>query len=199
MLPNRLSAKLFFDSPKSPDPSAFIPIFHDWIRRARVPGVPLDVANYSHVRQGPSLLLVAHAGDYVLDFTGGRAGLRYVHKRDWPGDTLTTRLHTTLEGLIRGARLLEGETSLPKPVRFHTGELRLTFLDRLNTPNTPPAFEAIRGDVHAVLASFYGVDDVQLSRLEQDGRYVLTIDARLPVLPALAGLQRRLATLTQAA
>ena len=196
MLPNRISAKLFVDDATTLDPAAFIPLFHSWIREARAPGIPIDVVNYSHVQDGPSVLLIGHAGDYIVDFSGGRAGLRYLHKRDWPSATLAGRLQTTLEGLLLGARLVENDFAAgaaEQPV-FHSGELELTFPDRLNTPNRAQTFNAIQADVGELLASFFGVGPLQLLRATDDERVVLTIAVQAPAAHALAALQGDLTT-----
>ncbi len=194
MLPNRISAKLFIDNPQALQVTAFIPVFHSWIREARVPGVPIDVANYLHVKDGPGLMLIGHAGDYAVDFRDGRAGLLYVHKRDWPGATLADRLHTTLEGLLLGARLMENETRFEHAVTFNTGELELTFPDRLNAPNMPETFAALQNDVRAVFGAFYGTDNLDLIHTDQDERSLLTIAVQAPLAPPLAELQGQLPT-----
>ena len=47
------------------DPEAFVPVFHDWIRRGAVEGLLIDVARYGHVHHGPGIMLVGHEGDYA--------------------------------------------------------------------------------------------------------------------------------------
>ena len=76
----RLSVKLFLADDGRPEPRDVIPVFHRWIQTSAVDGLLIDVADYAHLPTGPSVLLVAHEGHYVLDGGGGRLGLRYVRR-----------------------------------------------------------------------------------------------------------------------
>ena len=59
-----------------------IDVMHSWIQEDKLEGLPLDVADYSHVPAGPSMMLVGHECDYVLDHAiDQRAGFAYSHKR----------------------------------------------------------------------------------------------------------------------
>ncbi|RME82665.1 MAG: hypothetical protein D6775_10260, partial [Caldilineae bacterium] len=85
MLPHRISAKLFFRPPIFWEPEEFILLFHRWIRETALPGLPIDVADYTHVHHGPGVLPIGFEGDYALDYRDGRAGFQYTGKqRGWP-------------------------------------------------------------------------------------------------------------------
>ncbi len=72
------------------DAHACIPIFHTWIREAKVPNeVLIDVADYMHMTEGPFSLLVGHYRDIAFDVDSFGRGLQVVCKRDIEGDTRT--------------------------------------------------------------------------------------------------------------
>lgn len=183
MLPQRISTKLFINEPEALDLPAFIPIFHNWIREQKVDGVPIDVADYKHVKEGPGVLLIGHEGDYALDLGHGRPGLLYSYKRQWQSETLAGRLQAVLHRLLHGAQLVETEASLGGRLTFATDELQLTFLDRLRTPNTPETMAAVSQKVEATLAAMYRGLAVTVERVETDERRPFSLRVQAPEAP----------------
>jgi hypothetical protein len=150
---NRVSAKLFVEDPGAIGPGAaeLIPIFHGWIQRQAVDALPIDVADYGHVPEGPGVLLIGHAADRALDLSEGRPGFAYTTKRqqiEAPADHLAL----AIAGAVAGAALLEREPTLEDRVRFRTDELRITILDRLDAPNTPETFELLAPEIATAVA-----------------------------------------------
>jgi hypothetical protein len=192
MLPQRISAKFFINEPDAVDLPAFIPVFHNWIREQKVDGVPIDVADYKHVKEGPGVLLIGHEGDYALDLGHGRPGLLYSYKREWQSETLAGRLQAVLHRLLRGAQLVETEASLDGRITFGTDELQLTFLDRLRTPNTPETLAAVGHEVEAALAAVYGDLAASVERVETDERRPFSLQVQIPEAPAVNTLLNRL-------
>ena len=81
--PRRVSVK-FFANPQpgsALDLAPYIGLFHQFIQEKSVEGLLIDVADYTHVPDGPGILLVGHDVDYGIDLAGGRAGLLTVRKR----------------------------------------------------------------------------------------------------------------------
>ena len=75
MIPKRISAKLFATDPSAEvDADAFISVFHEFIREKSVEGILIDVADYSHVPEGPGVVLIGHDVDYSIDMNEGKAG-----------------------------------------------------------------------------------------------------------------------------
>jgi len=108
-------------------PRAVVPVFHAWIKDGHFAEiVPVDVADYSHVHQGPGVLLVGHHADFGLGDGGGIFGLRYVDKRS-EAETFALRLATALARLQAAARRLEADTGL----RFRPAGISIRVLDRL--------------------------------------------------------------------
>ena len=46
-----------------------IPVFHRWIQTQAVDGLLIDVADYTHLPTGPAVILIAHEGQYSIDWT----------------------------------------------------------------------------------------------------------------------------------
>ena len=106
----RFSLKIFAEPASAGEPSTIIPVFHTWIQEHAVPGLLIDVADYTHLVDGPSVLLAAHEANYALDETGGRPGLSYTRKQPLEG-TFGERLAVAAAALITAARRLEQDTA----------------------------------------------------------------------------------------
>jgi hypothetical protein len=108
----RLGFKLFVDDPEAVALDDFVPIFHSWIQKQIIEDhLLVDVHNYSHVHQGPGILLVAHQGNFSMDLGGDRLGLFYYRKRGINGSSLE-RLKTILKTTLRACTLLEATPEL---------------------------------------------------------------------------------------
>ena len=141
----RFSLKLFADPASAGAPSTIVPVFHKWIQEHAVPGLLIDVADYTHLVDGPSVLLVAHEAHYALDGTGGRPGLSYTRKQPLDG-TFGDRLATAAAALIAAARRLEQDTSRMTGggVTFPGNEIEFVANDRLAAPRNAGTESALR-------------------------------------------------------
>jgi len=128
-LVKRFSIRLAAGEKPEGMPRAIVPVFHRWIHEDVVADiVPVDVADYSHVHQGPGVLLVGHYADFGLGDVAGTFGLRYLDKGRGPGDEpFSARVMTALDRALAAAARLESETGL----RFHRTGVELEILDRL--------------------------------------------------------------------
>ena len=155
MNPRRIAIKLFV----TPDPTAavdlepFTPLFHEFIQKASVPGLLVDVADYAHVPNGPGIILIGHEVDYGIDSVAGRAGLLVVRKR-YGQSALGEILRDTLSKAFACAKAIEddGRTG----VHFSPSAIELQILDRLAAPNDPASVEIARAEVQPVFAELYG-------------------------------------------
>jgi hypothetical protein len=179
MTVQRISVKFFVDDPAAVDLPAFIPLFQRWIREGLVEGVPIDVANYAHVPNGPGIVLVGHEGDYALNLAEGRPGLRYTHKREWPTNDLAGRIQLALARALAGVELLAQE----ELVGLDSGRLQLAFYDQLRLPHTPENVARVKEAVGAVFGGHYSVVSEQ-----DDGKRPLTLEIELaqPLVAAAA-------------
>ena len=146
----RIGLKVFLDDEAVLSPRDVIPVFHRWIQTRAVDGMLIDVADYTHLPTGPLVLLVAHEGRYVLDRGDDRLGLQYVRTQPLDGP-LETRLRMVAGMLVRAARLLESDATLPGPVRFRGDEIDWVANDRLLAPNTPETLSAVQPEFESFL------------------------------------------------
>jgi hypothetical protein len=151
---HKAQAKIFIESPAEVDVVPLVPVFHEWIQKNALGELLIDVTEYGHVHQAPSLLLVGNDSDYAIDFAEGRAGLQCNRKRNTPQDAQEAILDV-VRRVLGAARRLEGESTLSPPIRFRGDELVLRVNDRLSAPNTKETFAALRPAVEAVLKKLY--------------------------------------------
>jgi hypothetical protein len=150
--PQRIAIKLFV----APDPTAhvpleqFTPLFHEFIQKASVPGLLVDVADYAHV---PNIVLIGHDVDYGIDSVGGHTGLLVVRKR-FGRAALAEVTRDTLARAFACAQAIEddGRTGIV----FSPAAIELQVLDRLAAPNDAETFQAMRDDVAPVFEQLLG-------------------------------------------
>lgn len=160
MLSERLQLKLYLEPSEHFELEALIPVFHRFIREQLIKELLIDVVDYSHVPDGPGVVLIGHGADYYLGALDGAYGLVYSRKRGGPGPE--ARLEDALRRLINAARLLEQEQSLKW--RFKSAELSLRLTDRLHAPNDDATFASTKAEVEALFSKIYG-GDVAVERL----------------------------------
>lgn len=172
----RFSLKLFADPASAGAPNTIIPIFHQWIQEHAVPGLLIDVADYTHLVDGPSVLLVAHEAHYALDETGGRPGLSYTRKQPLDG-TFGERLATAAVALITAARRLEQDTSRMTGggVTFRTDAIEFVANDRRAAPRSADTESALRTELAAFGARLFDGADVEVQPLDDPARLGLSL------------------------
>ncbi len=114
----------------------FIPVFHRWITERALPELLIDVADYSHVHEGPGVLLVGHDAIYAYDLSRGEPGLLYSRRHESGAelagiDSLDRRLRSLLDCAYRACDLIEAEDQLGGRVVFDRHRLELRVNDRL--------------------------------------------------------------------
>ena len=172
----RFSLKLFADPVSAGAPSTMIPVFHRWIQEHAVPGLLIDVADYTHLVDGPSVLLVAHEANYALDATGGRPGLSYSRKQPLEG-AFPDRLAAAAAALIVAARRLQEDTSRMTGggVKFPGNDLEFVANDRLAAPRIADTESALRNDLAAFGGRLFGGADVEIQALDDPARLGFTL------------------------
>jgi hypothetical protein len=175
-----LRLKLFIDTPERADvaPETFIHIFHGWIQDRVCPELLIDVADYSHVHQGPVVLLIGHEADYGIDADEGRLGLYYQRKAPLAGAN-RDRFQQAYDALISARDRLEADPRFGEMLRFHRGELELSICDRALAPNTPATFAALEGELRACFDQALGAE-AQLAHVSSaDARELFRVLARV--------------------
>jgi hypothetical protein len=146
---NRILFKIFTTKPVELE--SFVPVFHRFIREQVLDELPIDVADYAHVHEGPGVVLIGHAFDYYLDLRGGRLGLVYLRKRDAPAPA--ARLKDAARRALRMARLLEPAI---EGLSFKTDEFWVSFPDRLRAADSDENFAALKGELDALTTALVG-------------------------------------------
>ncbi len=168
---HRLGVKFFAADPASVRIEEFIPLFHGWIQKQAVPGhLLIDVHDYSHIHQGPGIVLVAHEGNFSLDLSDGRPGLHYYRKTP---TSLSPVAHiaTILQTAIGACRLLEKDARM----QFKTHQFLVIANDRLEAPNDESAFAGLQPILTAALREVLDHSDFKLTRVSLDPKERLTI------------------------
>jgi hypothetical protein len=187
---HRISAKFFLAEPDGFDLAAVVPVFHRWIQERTVEGMPVDVADYRHVPDGPGVVLIGHEGDLAVDCVGGRVGVLYRRKRDMTG-TLAERIAAVLRSAAAAAARLESDPAFAGKVRIRTDEAELTLLDRLRAPDTAAAFGALRPEIEKAAKAVFGGSAAAVERGGGDGRAALSVMIRPSAAPALSTIAAR--------
>jgi hypothetical protein len=159
----KIQVKLFVEWPRVLDPEPFVPAFHRWIQEGALDEMLVDVAQYAHVHQGPSVLLVGHASDYAIDFGEGRAGLLYSRKREAPEDARVAVIDALRRTLV-AAKKLEEDKSLAEGFRFKTDELLFRLNDRLLAPNDSATLVTVEPVLRDVLGKVFAGATLSLER-----------------------------------
>jgi len=185
MLSERLQLKMYLEPSEHFELEALIPVFHRFIRDQVVRELMIDVVDYSHVPDGPGVVLIGHAADYYVGALDGRVGLVYSRKRGAPAPE--ARLEDALRRLTNVARLLEQESGVK--LRFRSNELSLRLTDRLNAPNDDASFATAKAEVESLFGRLYG--GVSVERLAEP-RGPLGLGIKASASPSLEGLLEKL-------
>jgi len=134
-------------------PEALIPVFHRWIRESVLDDeLAIDVADYSHVHEGPGVVLIGHGGDYYYDLGEGKPGLLYSRKRGFEGD-LEARVRDALRRALAACDQLEAEGI---GLKFDRTTVSIRVPDRLHAPNDDASYAALEALVAKVIEGELG-------------------------------------------
>ncbi len=187
----RIGTKLFLAEDVEVEAAAFVPVFQRWIQRKQLPGLLIDVADYSHAHHGPGIMLIGNEGDLSLDFGDGRPGLLYMRKREH-APRLSEGLAICAHQCLLAADMLQREQDL-HGLRFALDETQVVLVDRLRAPNTQEAFASLRGQLAIFGYQLYG--DANLTQVSQDPRANLSVSVSASDEQSLAELLARTAML----
>ena len=156
----RIGIKFYLSSGSDVDPETWFRVLNTWIP-VSTEEILIDVADYSHVHNGPVTLLVGYEANYGIDSSNGRAGLLYTRKQPLTGD-MGERIRSCIGDALKACRRLEQEEDLKGSVVFDGGELEIILNDRLNAPNTAETFSALQPALNSVLDGLYGGAQTQI-------------------------------------
>ena len=166
----------------------FIPVFHRWIQTSAVDGMLIDVADYSHVPEGPGVILVAHEGIYSIDESCGRRGLAYLRRRG-SESTFDDALSASLRAAARACRLLEEE--FDGRMRFRGDEIEVFAPDRLFARNDDATISQLRHHLSSLAEGLYPGIEYALVR-QRGEREPFTVSLRSRTDVAFSDLAGRI-------
>lgn len=189
--PQRSAVKIFFADGIVVDPPLMVAMFHEWIRNKIVEGLLIDVADYTHVHEGPAIVLVGHDIDYTIDLSEARPGLMVTRKRR-TRSALAEDIRQGVRRVFAAARALQQRADPHPPVRFRTDELRVQVIDRLRFPQSADAVEAVRGAIEPLFAKLFEPSGCTIENAATDARMPVTLRVRASGAPPLDTLIGRL-------
>ena len=162
---SQVEIKLFIESGAAPAVDDLIRAFHGWIRDQRLgkDKLLIDVTDYSHVKHGPGVMIIGHDLQYRLDDAEGRPGLLFARKRDEVGPA-RARLLDALRNALEACRAMETDPVLGGAVRFRGDLVEVRVMNRLAAPNTDDSYDALRGELEALLGDLYAGEDATVER-----------------------------------
>lgn len=173
----KLNVKFFVEPPDTVPLTEFIDVFHGWIQATD--GDYHDVADYSHMQDGPGIVLIANDANVSIDETGNRRGLLFTQKSRLSGSN-REKLRSVFRSALENCRKLEEEPVLRGKLRFKATEAVISVNDRLVGSNTEQSFDEIKGDVAAIAKELFGAAEVSLER-NSDPRQRLNVRLKTPI------------------
>ncbi len=182
-----VNVKIYVEGELPVDPEQFIAVFHGWVQEQAAEFVLIDVADYSHVPEGPGVMLIGLEADYSIDETGGRWGLLYNRKAAQDGSN-ADRIRDALRMAAGACLKLEGQFSTDG-LTFTRSEFDLIINDRALAPNTSETWEAARPEMESALSSTLGSNAFSLEHHgDPRNRFAVSVQCGEPCdLAQLAG------------
>jgi hypothetical protein len=171
--------KLHLDEKTVGDHHNWFKAFGTWIPDS--PEVFVDVADYSHVQDGPVIFLSGHNECYTLDATSRRLGLLYERRQPVDGTT-AEKLHASFRTTLAHAALLEADAVFPVKPRFLAGDVKFIVNNRAIAPNDDETLATLKPELDALFTKVYGAGNYTLER-EQDKRqrFMVHVKSKAPV------------------
>ena len=157
-----VNVKLILQNPKGVDLELLIPVFHTWIQDQANGELLLDIADYRHVEAGPGVVLIGHEGNYSVDNTDHRLGVRYNRKAPLDGSN-QDRLRQAARAALTACQRLEAELRLGGTLRFNGQEIEIIINDRLLAPNNEATREAVQPDFQLFSENLFRGGEFSLS------------------------------------
>ena len=170
-----MDIKVFVKKGEDIPPYDFMPVLQRWIQKHTVPGALIDVADYSHIHNGPGIILVAHEHNVSVDYGEGRMGLLFHQKQPLDG-SLQERMKLCMKYAFTACVELQQEPEFEGRLEFDSGKFLFIVNDRLHAPND----EETNGQVHEQLLAAAGSvydGELDLSRRIGDARHRIMIEA----------------------
>ena len=170
---NHVNVKLLVKDPEGVKLEPVVPVFHSWIQDQVYDEQLVDVADYTHVPGGPGVILIGLEGDYSVDNTDARLGVRYNRKAVLEGSN-QDRLNQAARAALNACQRLEEEPGLEGKLRFNGQDVEVFINDRLLAPNQEERREKLRPEFQKFADRLFGAGRYSLS-YNDDPRRLLTV------------------------
>ena len=158
-----VNVKLFVEnSAATVDLEPLIPVFHNWIQDQVFDEPLIDVADYSHVPEGPGVMIIGLQANYSVDNTDNRLGVRYNRKAAFDGSN-QDRLAQATRSALKACQRLESDARLKGSIRFNGKEIEVSIDDRALAPNTEATRATAEPEFRAFCAKLFGGAEYTLS------------------------------------
>tara|TARA_B100001123_G_scaffold424123_1_gene535226 strand:+ start:207 stop:791 length:585 start_codon:yes stop_codon:yes gene_type:complete len=113
----------------------YIPEFHRWIQNDAVKDhLLIDVVDYSHIPDGPGIMLIAHEGQFSFDMEYGLPGFMYQRRTEIKGG-FHQRLTSVFSTTVHAVKRLQ-ENYPDNSMKLITNKFRFYSNDRLAAENS---------------------------------------------------------------
>jgi len=185
-----INVKMLVENPHEVNLEPLIPVFHSWIKGRVFEELLLDIADYRHVHAGPGVVLIGYEGDYSVDNTDDRLGVRYNRKAALDGSN-SDRLQQATRAALTACERLEAEPPLEGKLRFNGHEIELFVNDRLSTADRDVTRKAVQTEFEAFFQKLFRGGDYSFS-FSSDPRRLFAVSVKasraFPVATLLANL-----------
>ena len=172
----KFGVKLFFNTNGSYSSKDFVPVFHNWIQNKVIDDhLLIDVADYSHIPDGPGVMLIAHEGNFSLDQESQQPGIMYMRKTEIAG-SFTERFSTVLSTVIKVANRLN-DNNISKQVDFIPNSFRFIANDRLYAENTADNQDFYKREIQKALDGKYSDSQFEFGDVsDENERLAFTVN-----------------------
>jgi hypothetical protein len=185
----RYAFKLFAEPAANVPSHDLVLFFHRVIQDRLLDETTVDVTDYSHVPNGPGVMLICHEAHYSMDRGEGLLGLKCATKRGATGDA-RARLRRVIGKTLRAAAALEKHEILGGRLRFDTKSALFSIEDRLVAPPTDESFAAIAPALGEQIQALWGATPA-LARTGT-AKECFQVRISVPDAPPLADIASRL-------
>ena len=186
-----VNVKLLLQNAQGINLEPLIPVFHNWIENQNGEELLIDVADYSHVPAGPGVVLIGHEGNYSVDNTDGRLGVRYNRKAAQDGDNQGV-LAQAARAALAACQKLEADPRLEEKFQFNGRDIEIFINDRMIAPNSVGTIETIDADLQVFCKKLFSGKEYSIS-YNPDPRALLTAKVRAAQPYTVANLLEALA------
>ena len=171
----QMDIKVFVKKGEDIPPYDFMRVLQRWIQQHTIPGALIDVADYSHIRNGPGIILVAHEHNVSIDYNDGRMGLLFHQKQPLDG-SLQERMKLCLKYAFTACVELQEEPEFEGRLEFDPANFLFIANDRLHAPNEDEAYEQVHKQLLEAAGRVYD-GELDLHRWAGDDRSRIAIEA----------------------